>query len=302
MTLRVLIVGTVLHKAKILQKSLTGAGFNVVIATNQGDGLTLCRQGRADVVIFEGQQPDFDGFRFCRTLKDDQALRHLSVGLITDESEPWQRFKALEAEADECLPFPIAEIPFLTRMRSLADLWTMGEGLRRAMTIGGVTGPLVETRPARVLLLDPDPHSRLRLEEILSQEFGVVTACQAEDAVACMIQEPFGIVLSDFNEVRRLGPVGALLIKQLHLAGLTECIRVIGIGGNLDETVGNAPHGVLDDILMRPIDRNEALARVRIAARKHAIGMALKRVTAKVEILARQPRQPESGPPDRMAA
>jgi DNA-binding response OmpR family regulator len=292
MTTRVLIVSAVFHQAKLLEKPLLNLGFAVSVATSEADGLALCRQGRVDVVILEGLQPGLDGFAFCQALKNDRALRSLPVGLITDDREPCWRFKALQARADECMPSPLAEKKYLTCVRSLADLAAV---TRRARETEAVVGfeELRLNATAQILLLDPEPSSRERLEEILSSEFKVVVARRAEDAVACMTQEAFGVVLADEVYLRSVGPIGSLLLQNLRIACLSARARLIGIGD------GDPAESIMEGVLERPVDRSEALARVRTAFRKHALDTALRKVDGAREGVAREislPRSPASVP------
>jgi hypothetical protein len=46
MITRVLIVRTVFHRAKLLEKPLLDSELAVVVATGEADGLALCHQGR----------------------------------------------------------------------------------------------------------------------------------------------------------------------------------------------------------------------------------------------------------------
>jgi DNA-binding response OmpR family regulator len=295
MTARVLIVSTIFSKAKLLERALLDAHFAVALATSGADGLALCRQERADIVILEGQQPGLDGFAFCREIKADPALRHIAIGLIAEEREPWQRFLALEAQADECISSPIRDRAFLNCIRNLADLSESETRLRRAHATGAV---LPDCGATRILVLDPDPASRGRLEEILSAGFNVVTSGRAEDAIACMAQETFGIVIADWTNMRNIGPAGTVLMQHLRIAGLSGRIRLLGIGDGLGEEGPEVGEG----ILQRPIDRNETLLRVRIAARKQAFALALQDMDRSAETIARQPDRTELGPPGRMAA
>ncbi|GEO13238.1 response regulator [Microvirga aerophila] len=297
MTTRVLIVSTVFHQAKLLEKPLLDSKFAVVVATGEADGLALCRQGRADIVILEGLQPGLDGFAFCRTLKSDPVLEFLPVGLITDAREPCQRFEALQARADECMLFPLAERKYLTCVRSLADLSAITRRAHETQVIVGFGGHGPDAS-AQILLLDPEPSSRERLEEILSAEFRVVVARRAEDAVARMAREEFGVVLADEAYLRGAGPMGSLLLQHLRIARLSGRVRLLGIG----DTAYEPEEGVMEGALERPVDRCEALARVRTAFRKHSLDLALRKLCAAGEVTAPEPHFSGSPASIRMAA
>lgn len=281
MTVRVLIVSTVFRRAKILEKPLTDAGFSVVIATREADGLALCRRGSTDVVLLEGIQPGLDGFAFCRAIKDDDSLRHLPIGLITEEQEPCQRVQALSAGADESFPFPMEQGPFIRRMRSLAALWRLEDGLRRVLTLSGLERP-EEMGRVPVLVLDPERHSRDRLRDILTPAYPVTVTEQADGAISHMARERFGVVLCDLAGTMGTGPTAPLLLHQLHLAGLSRRIGLIALGSQVPDRGTETPVAGISDALLRPIDRSEALMRVALAARKFRLSRALTTLEAQL--------------------
>jgi two-component system, cell cycle response regulator len=302
MTVRVLVASTVFHKAKRLEKPLRAAGFHVIIATSGSDGVALCRRGMADLAILDALQPDLDGYAFCRAVKAEPTLRHLPLGLITAGTEPWQRLRSIEAGADECFSCPIVDTPFLMRMRSLDALRNLTDSMRRMSAIAGLGEPAAKADQAQVLVLDPESRSRERLEEILSPEFRVVASSQADHAIAEMSGKTIGVVLCDLNRIGGSRPASALLSQQLRLASLSGGIRLIGIASHGDDVLAGPLNGSPDDILLRPIDRSEALARVRIAARKHALAMEIKTLEARLEARMRRPLPVDSMPPSRLAA
>ena len=281
MTVRVLIVSAVFRRAGILEKPLTDAGFDVLIATREADGLALCRRGSADIVILEGIQPGLDGFAFCRALKDDETLRHLPVGLITEEREPRQRVQALIAGADESFPFPMEQGTFIRRMSSLAFLWELEDGLRRALAISGLERP-EETSRVPVLVLDPDRRSRERLRDILAPAYAVTVAERADEAISHMARERFGTVLCDLAGAMGSSPMASLLLHQLHLAGTSRRISLIALGNHVLDQENRTPVVGIADALIRPVDRNETLMRVAVAARKFRLGRSLEALEAQL--------------------
>ncbi|MFC4174802.1 hypothetical protein ACFOYU_22570 [Microvirga sp. GCM10011540] len=302
MTARVLIVGTVFVRTQALQKTLLGAGFDAVIATNRRDGLALCRRGMADVVLLDAVQPGLDAFAFCRKLKGEGTLRHLPLGLAMRDGEPRLRLQALETQVDECFPVSMPDRLFLLRMHSLAELSERTGNLRRMAVIGGQDVPPAAAGRARILVLDPEVRSRQRLEEILAPEFPVTTASHAEEALAAVTREAFGVIACDFTALREEGLAAALLRQHLRLGGMAGAFGLIGLGDDAGAVYAEAPEGALHDVLLRPLDRCETLLRVRLGSRKHILGTSLKALAARLESC---PRLAWSGvplPPNHLAA
>ena len=65
---------------------ILAAPFDRVIEAADGlDALRLVRTVTVDVVITDVGLPGFDGLRLCRAIRDDAALRHVSVLLISGD-------------------------------------------------------------------------------------------------------------------------------------------------------------------------------------------------------------------------
>ena len=71
---------------RMIEKMLTGAGYEVVIAA---DGQEAVEKARGDVslVILDLQMPRMDGHAACRALKSDPATRALPVIILTSSED-----------------------------------------------------------------------------------------------------------------------------------------------------------------------------------------------------------------------
>jgi two-component system, chemotaxis family, chemotaxis protein CheY len=66
-------------------RSLPAPFDHVIEAADGRDALRLVRSGVVDLVITDIGLPGFDGLRLCRAIRDDVALRHVSVLLISGD-------------------------------------------------------------------------------------------------------------------------------------------------------------------------------------------------------------------------
>ncbi len=111
MTARVLIVDDLRPNIKMLEARLLAEYFEVVSATNGQEALTLCREGKCDIVLLDVMMPGMDGFEVCRRLKADPRTLHLPVLIVTSLDQPSDRLRGLEAGADDFLIKPVDERP-----------------------------------------------------------------------------------------------------------------------------------------------------------------------------------------------
>ena len=274
MTARVLVVDDIAPNIKLLEARLNAEYFEVLAASNGSDALTICEQGRCDIVLLDVMMPGMDGFEVCRMLKSNPQTAHLSVVLVTALDQPADRVRGLQAGADDFLTKPIDEIALIARVRSLARLKVVIDELRsRANTSAamGVTAslaplPVEDVRKGRILLVDDRPSSSERIVQILGDQHVVAVEPDAQEALFKGAEENFdlaivSLALGDYDPLRLCGQIRALErtrnLPLLLIADLEDRPRVLR---GLDLGV--------NDYINRPLDRNELLARARTQLRQ----------------------------------
>jgi two-component system cell cycle response regulator len=269
MTARVLVVGGWFHQAKRIEHALTARSFDVAIATNAADCIAAAVARQFDLVLLDASGPGPDAIDLCHRLKAGPEIASLPVLVLSRDGEPALRLRALDAGADECLSAPFTDETLLARIRSLAQMKRLADEVRRLATIRGIDDADLPRREqqARVLVLDGNERSRLRLAELLAPEFAVAVETNPAAALIRAAEGAYDVTAVGLDWASETD--GLHLGRQLRLVDRSGSLRVI-----LVADAGDAPthlirdHGI-DDLLLRPIDRNEALARVRLAARKH---------------------------------
>jgi two-component system cell cycle response regulator len=85
---------------RMIEKMLTGAGYDVVTAH---DGLEAIEQAFAHdvgVIILDVMMPRMNGYQACRLLKSEPATRGVPVVILTSKDQAGDRFWGLETGAD----------------------------------------------------------------------------------------------------------------------------------------------------------------------------------------------------------
>jgi response regulator RpfG family c-di-GMP phosphodiesterase len=112
---------------KMLEVMLARDGYNVVTADNGQTALSMLTERKPDIALLDVMMPEVDGFEICRTIKNDEQLRHIPVVLITALSSTQNRVKGIEAGADDFITKPfdrgevLARIKMLLKMKDLND-------------------------------------------------------------------------------------------------------------------------------------------------------------------------------------
>lgn len=100
---------------------LFSLGYGVVLASNGKEALAMARKYRPDLVLTDQMMPGLDGKHLCLRLKEDPALRHIPVILMTGlYKREDQRIEILrDFKADDFLAKPI---PF-ERLEEVVEGW-----------------------------------------------------------------------------------------------------------------------------------------------------------------------------------
>ena len=274
MTARVLVVDDIAANVKLLEARLTAEYFDVITAMSGPEALALCERAQCDIVLLDVMMPEMDGFEVCRRLKANPRTHHIPVVMVTALDQPSDRVRGLESGADDFLTKPVSDIALTARVRSLVRLKMVTDELRmRALTSKeiGIQDPLAQSladdgRNGRVLIVDDRRSSYERLAAALSAEHSVDVEPNPHEALFHTADGNYDLLmvslsLENFDGLRLCSQVRSLeRTRNLPILIIAEAednarlLRGLEIGVN--------------DYLIRPIDRNELVARARTQIRK----------------------------------
>ncbi len=274
MTARVLVVDDVPANVKLLEARLSAEYFDVITAMSGEEALAICERAECDLVLLDVMMPDLDGFEVCRRLKTNPATHHIPVVMVTALDQPSDRVRGLEAGADDFLTKPIPELALIARVRSLTRLKMVTDELRmRALTSRdiGIESPEREAvadagRGGRVLIVDDRAASYERIAVTLAVEHGVEVESNPSEALFHVADGNFDLVivslgLENFDALR--------LCSQIRSLERTRTVPILAvIDPDSDARMVRGLEIGVNDYLMRPVDKNELLARVRGQVRK----------------------------------
>ena len=271
MSARVLVVDDVEINVKLLEAKLTSEYFHVITASDGMTALALAKRERPDIVLLDIMMPLMDGFEVCRRLKADPATSDMPVVMITALSDSANRVRGLEVGADDFLTKPVSDIALFARVRSLVrlkrmtDEWRLREETygRLAALADGEAKTAEDTRPARIIVFEDRPLSAQRILDTLSAH-SVVHATRSADAQAAAATgaDILVLALSEQEDTLRL-------VAELRATEATRSVPILLIGEQ--EELARLAKGLdlgATDYLVRPIDRNELVARVRTQIRR----------------------------------
>ena len=274
MTARVLVVDDLPANVKLLEARLSAEYFDVVTAGSGLEALSLCERGECDIVLLDVMMPDMDGFEVCRRLKSNPASHHVPVVMVTALDQAADRVRGLEAGADDFLTKPVSDMALVSRVRSLTRLKRVTDELRmRAITSReiGIQSPEREAiaeagHHGRILIVDDRASSSERLVAMLAGEHSVEVEVQAGEALFRAAEGNCELLivslsLQNFDALR--------LCSQIRSLERTRNLPILLVAE--PESNARLARGLeigVNDYLIRPVDKNELLARVRTQIKK----------------------------------
>ncbi|AWN48749.1 PleD family two-component system response regulator [Methylobacterium terrae] len=279
MSARVLIVDDLFPNIKLLETKLTVEYFDVVSAMNGPDALAVCEKGLCDIVLLDVMMPGMDGFEVCRRIKSTPTTAHLPVVMVTALDQPSDRLRGLDAGADDFLTKPIDDTALMARVRSLVRLKAVTDELRSRAMASRVGDPLAAATAetghnANVLIVEDRRSSAERLAAALGQYHCVETVASPQEALDRVKAGDYDVVLVSLDLQDH---DGLRLCSQLRSLDRTRTVPVVMLADPHDRAriMRGLDLGV-HDYLVRPIDRNELVARVRTQVKRKRFSHSLR--------------------------
>ena len=275
MTARVLVVDDLAPNVKLLGAKLTAEYFDVLTATDGPSALELARKHAPDIVLLDVMMPGMDGFEVCRRIKQDPRVWHIPVVMVTALSDSADRVRGLEAGADDFLTKPVndtalfARVRSLVRLKMLTDEWRLREQTSGQLgVLSDATGPnAVEAEDARILLIEDNLVDAAKVHDTLGELSSRVEIAQTgREAVESVDRVDFDMIIVDLH----LRAEDALrLCSHLRATDRTRHTPILLLAEEDDmERLAKGLDLGINDYIIKPLDRNELLARARTQIRR----------------------------------
>ena len=131
--------------AKLLKRMLTREGHHATVVTSAAAALASCSVAPPDLVLID-LIAHGDGFRVCRSLKEQAATRLIPVVIVTSQFERDERLRAIESGADDFLKKPFDSVELQARITSLVRLKRYTDELESAESVILGLGATIEAR------------------------------------------------------------------------------------------------------------------------------------------------------------
>lgn len=275
MSARILVVDDIPANVRLLEAKLAAEYFEVVSASSGKEALELIDKQIPDIVLLDVMMPEMDGFEVCARIRANPKTHFLPVVMVTALSDPSDRVRGLEAGADDFLTKPVNDLALFARVRSLVRLKMIMDEWRMREQTSGQFDLLAaanepdqnEDRNASVLLVEGFAPAAQRVVQVLSKDGDTVEVCDnLARAQELASSNRFDLIITN---IQVGGEDGLRLCSHLRSSEETRQTPILLIVEEFDmpRLIKGLDIGA-SDYLMKPIDPNELLARVRIQIRR----------------------------------
>ncbi len=278
MTARVLVVDDILANVKLLEARLSAEYFEILTAYSGREALDILSRERVDVVLLDVMMPGMDGFEVCRRIKQTPDLAHLPVIMVTALDQPSDKVQGLEAGADDFLTKPVDDIALITRVKNLARLKVLADELMsrasttKEMGIGanGIPDWAQTNVQGRILLVEDHARTAQRIVDGLGKAHTVTVERDPQAALLRMGDQPYDLMIVSLSLQHADGLRLCSQVRSLDRSRHMPIIIMVEPGDDA-RLLRGLDMGV-NDYVLRPIDRNELLARIKtqIKRKRHA--------------------------------
>ena len=275
MSARILVVDDLLPNVKLLEAKLTSEYFDVLTANDGPSALEIIESQPPDIVLLDVMMPGMDGFEVCQRIKQNPETMHIPVVMITALSDAADRVRGIECGADDFLTKPVNDTALFARVRSLVRLKMMMDEWRMREQTTGQLGVLrdetslleVDATGAAVLVLDDNEIDANKVVDTLRQDDDIVIATDTvEEMFDYAMKREFDLIIVNLNlreqdSLRQCSRLrSAERTRQIPILLVVEEDQIERLAKGFDLGI--------NDYLIKPIDRNELLARARTQIRR----------------------------------
>jgi two-component system, cell cycle response regulator len=214
--------------------------------------------------------------------------------MVTALDQPEVRVRGLEAGADDFLTKPVNDLALFCRLKSLVRLKMLTDELR-ARSIGGDTltllangRPDIEMRQGRILVVDNRQTSAERIKTALEGRHDVTITGDPQAAIATAGENVYELIIVSLDMENVDGLRICSQFKSLERTRQTPILIVVDPDDH-QRLMRGLDMGV-NDYLIRPVDRQELLARVNTQVRRWRYAEKLRNnVQASIEMAITDP-------------
>ena len=117
---------------RLLEATLTKAGYEVVTAENGYKALEIFEKRFFPIIVTDWMMPEMDGLSLTKTIRTKATSGYVFIFLLTAKSSKEDIITGLEAGADDYLTKPFNRGELMARLKTATRILELEESLKRA--------------------------------------------------------------------------------------------------------------------------------------------------------------------------
>ena len=118
---RVLLADDDIELTRLLRKGLEKDGYDVIVAYDGQEALSVMRDKRPQIVVLDVMMPVMNGWEVCKELRADEELKDTKVIMLTGIGPNLNEMTSPLYGADDYLDKPVDLTELRKRVASLSD-------------------------------------------------------------------------------------------------------------------------------------------------------------------------------------
>lgn len=115
---QVLIIDDSPTEVHVFRKMLQKNGFDISVATNAEEGISMAKSIRPDLILMDVVMPGKNGFQATRELSKDPSTARIPVIIITTKDQETDRIWGMRQGAKDYIVKPANESELISRIQA----------------------------------------------------------------------------------------------------------------------------------------------------------------------------------------
>jgi len=127
----ILVVDDIEQNVELISRYLINSGYNVITANNGASAIKKAQMLHPDLIILDIMMPGISGYDVCKTLKNDEDTKYISILVVTALDSKETRVRALGVGADDFITKSFDKLTLLSKVKSLLRIKHLSDQLKK---------------------------------------------------------------------------------------------------------------------------------------------------------------------------
>jgi sigma-B regulation protein RsbU (phosphoserine phosphatase) len=117
-TEQILLVDDMVANLQVLQQTLDGLGYRILIAKSGESALTIAHKAKPSLILLDIMMPGMDGFEVCERLKSDAATQEIPIIFLSAIDDTDKKVKGFSVGAVDYVSKPFQPEEVIARVNT----------------------------------------------------------------------------------------------------------------------------------------------------------------------------------------